>query len=146
MEVPWLKKYIWNWIHMCSTHKLDSVVYFILSDAGCCSTARVNASNHLLKQNEPAWCQRDNATSPKTSTQLSVPQVQSPVCWYHPWIDLTSPVLPDEEKGEKKSFQGLPFVSGMTLPPSQPAKLLQHHLQEEEPVSINFQGKQLSLG
>lgn len=53
---------------------------FILSDTGCCSTAKVNASNHLLKQNEPAWCQRDNATSPKTSTQLSVPQVQSPVC------------------------------------------------------------------
>lgn len=78
---------------------------FILSDAGCCSTAKVNASNHLLKQNEPAWCQRDNATSPKTSTQLSVPQVQSPVCWYHPWIDLTSPVLPDEEKGEEEAFR-----------------------------------------
>lgn len=57
--------------------------------------------------NQPGVSGTD-ATSLRKETQLSVPQVQSPVCWYHPWIDLTSPALPDEEKDRKK-IQGFVF-------------------------------------
>lgn len=112
-----MMKHMWNRIHMCSTHTLGSAVYFILSGSGLLLNSVEGTPAiipQLLKQDQAAGVSRTDTPSPKTGTQPPVPQVQFPVCWCHPWIDLTFPILPSEEKRGKKDLRDSSFVSNMT--------------------------------